>query len=346
MKRLTYFYRRKNPVFFSLEQVFGRIAHELAAGFKNEYAVREVCAPFPSKLSTLLPNIRWARREQGDINHITGDIHYVLLGFSRKKVNVLTIHDCVRLRSLSRTDPRYWVIKWLWHEWPMRRADVITTISESTKNDLLRFTSCTPEKIRVIPNYIDPDFRPGPPRPFGNPPRILFVGTTENKNLDRLAQAMEGIPAELDIIGVLNERQTACLRRHGIAYTQCSGISREALLEHYHGCDLVAFPSTYEGFGLPVLEGQAVGRPVLTSDLSPMREIAGDGACLVDPYDAGSIREGLLRMIGDSAYRDQLVRSGLANAGGYSLGNIVASYARLYAGLLEKKLNDHRSKRE
>ena len=337
MKRLTYFYRRKNPVFFSLEQVFGRIASELAAGFKNEYTVREVCVPFQSKLSTLVSNTRFARREQGDINHITGDIHYVLLGFSRKKVNVLTIHDCVRLRSLSRTDPRYWVIKWLWHDWPMRRADMVTTISESTKSDLLRFTGCPPAKIRVIPNFIDPVFRPGPAKLFGDQPRILFVGTTENKNLDRLAQALEGIPAELDIIGVLNDRQIECLRRHGIAYTQCSGISRELLLEHYHGCDLVAFPSTYEGFGLPVLEGQAVGKPVLTSAISPMREIAGDGACLVDPYDTGSIRDGLLRIIGDSAYREQLVRSGLANANGYSLGNIVTSYARLYAELLEKK---------
>lgn len=324
---------RKTSQFFSIENVFGPIIKQL--GQYDGLEALAVTVPREGfSIGTLWANSVFARRQRAALYHVTGDIHYVTLFLPGSKT-ILTIHDCVFMNQPA--GPKRWLLKKLLLDWPVAHCRRITTISENTRNDILRYTGCDPRKIVVIPNFIDPDFRPGSPTSFRDRPRILFVGTTENKNLDRLAQAMEGVPAELDIIGDLGEHQKACLRRYKIAYTQCSRISREALLEHYHGCDLVAFPSTYEGFGLPILEGQAVGKPVLTSAISPMREVAGDGACLVDPYDAGSIREGLLRITGDPDYRDGLVRSGLTNAAKYSLGNIVESYARLYTGLLEKK---------
>jgi glycosyltransferase involved in cell wall biosynthesis len=92
----------------------------------------------------------------------------------------------------------------------------------------------------------------------------------------------------------------------------------------------------YEGFGLPVLEGQAIGRPVLTSDLDPMRHVAGKGACLVDPYKVDSIRAGVLRIIENEDYRELLVREGFSNAAMYSLDAVAAQYADLYRELLSK----------
>lgn len=336
---LTFFYRKKNAAFHSIENVFHRVAQQLADNYRSEFELKELELPRPTKLNNLLANIRFARQSQSDINHITGDIHYALLGFSRRKINILTIHDCVLLKRLSRRNPRYWLIKWVWHVLPIRKADCVTVISDNTKADLLSFISCDPAKIRVIPNFIDPAFAHMVrfSRAFRERPRILFIGTTPNKNLERLCEALEGLSADLDIIGRLNEEQLDCLRRHGITYSQSFGLSKEEVLQHYRDADVLAFPTTFEGFGLPIIEGQAAGLPVLTSDLSPMREVAGEGACLIDPYRPASIREGLLRIIGDEAYRHQLIEAAYDNIRRYDLDAVVLQYVELYRELITKK---------
>lgn len=105
----------------------------------------------------------------------------------------------------------------------------------------------------------------------------------------------------------------------------------------YQSCDLVCFVSTYEGFGMPILEAQAVGRPVLTSDISPMREVAGEGAFKVDPFDVDSIRTGLERLIGDGGLREDLIREGFRNVKGYSAESVAAQYAALYREVLDSQ---------
>lgn len=337
MRTVAFFYRRKNPFFFSIEQLFEQVAYQMEQSAGAGFRISQIRLPLPSRPQHLLSNIRYARSRQAEINHVTGDVHYILMGFSARKINVLTVHDCVMLHRLRRTDLRYWVIKTIWYDWPVRKADVITVVSETTKADLIRFTGCDGGKIRVIPNFVDPAFRPQPYPPVNGPFKILFVGTTENKNLHRLSAALEGLPAELDIIGHLDQQQIASLQKRNIPFSQSAGLSKEEILQHYRDCHLLAFPSTFEGFGLPVIEGQSIGRPVLTSNLSPMREVAGEGACLVDPFDQLSIRSGLLRIMEDPAYREQLVQAGLANAAKYSLEAVTGQYAALYRECLLQK---------
>ena len=101
------------------------------------------------------------------------------------------------------------------------------------------------------------------------------------------------------------------LKEYGIPYSYLSGISDEEMIRQYQLADIIVLPSTYEGFGMPILEAQAVGRPVLTANISSMPEVAGDAACLVDPYNVMEIRDGILRIISDDEYRRGLSNQGI-----------------------------------
>jgi len=124
------------------------------------------------------------------------------------------------------------------------------------------------------------------------------------------------------------------LREHGVEFENFVGLDHAAVFAQYVNADIISFPSTYEGFGMPILEGQAVGRPILTSDLEPMRSVAGPGgAALVDPRSVAAIREGFAQLIADGALRARLVAAGRQNCRHFTLEAVASRYLALYATL-------------
>jgi glycosyltransferase involved in cell wall biosynthesis len=102
----------------------------------------------------------------------------------------------------------------------------------------------------------------------------------------------------------------------------------------YQACDIVSFASLYEGFGVPTVEAQSVGRPLVTSNRAPMHEVAGAGACLVDPSDSLALRAALERIRVDGDYRQQIVAAGFENVKRFAPERIADKYHRVYLQVL------------
>ena len=151
----------------------------------------------------------------------------------------------------------------------------------------------------------------------------------------RLAEALRDISCHLRIVGELTPKQIAVLPECGIQYSFVSNVSDVQIVEEYQRCDMLVFVSIYEGFGLPILEAQATGRPVVASNIMSMPEVAGDTACLVDPFDVAAIRDGILKVIGDPMYCEELVRGGFENVERFRPKKIAAQYVELYKNIVK-----------
>lgn len=309
----------------SIERLFEGIRQE----FPPEWQVQVSVSPYPSHgIWSRLKNLRAVSNLEADVHHIVGDVHYLAFGLPGDHL-VLTIHDCAALERLKGW--RREILRQLWFVLPMRRAVVVTTISETTKQELRRWVGALADKVVVIPNCVRAEFQPAP-KPFDSDcPVVLQVGTGWNKNVIAVARALIGISCRLDIVGKLEPSQREAMRASRVDFRELGRIPDEQLVEVYQKCDLLVFASIYEGFGLPILEAQAVGRPVVTSNCSSMPEAAGEGALLVDPESPQSIRQAVQRIIGDADLRERLVQAGFDNVARYRPQLIARCYEAVYA---------------
>jgi glycosyltransferase involved in cell wall biosynthesis len=322
--RVIFFQRKPFPINRSVEIIFDDVRKRLADDLQpllHEFKF------FSTGILSRVGIIWESFKYQGDVNHVTGDIHFATIGLPKNKT-ILTIHDCIMLQNSKGI--KHFIFKLFWYSIPIKKSRFVTVVSESTKRELLKYVSVTPAKILVIPNAISTKFIYSQKQFNSSKPVILQVGITENKNIERLAEAIKGIPCHVSIIGLLPEHLTAKLKECNIEYSNYFNLSEDELIEQYNNCDLLSFVSTYEGFGMPIVEANATGRPVITSNVLSMPEVAGNAACIVDPYNVQEIRKGILKIMNDAAYRETLVKNGLENCKRFDPQQIADSYAALY----------------
>ena len=315
-------YRKKLMAFNSFENVFNVLQPLLS--------IEKVELPFSSSgLVSRLKNIRFIIGKVSPFIHITGHDHYLL--WWPFKNTILTIHDIEALKR--KKGIKRWIFKKLWFDIPIHNAALVTTISEFTKRELLSLTDYkTP--IYVIHNPLTLSLTYSL-KPFNcHCPRILHIGTKANKNLPRLIEALEGITCELIIIGQSSLKLEQLLGHYRIAYQIKTGLSSEEVMAEYKMSDIVSFVSTYEGFGLPILEAQSVGRPVITSNVASMPEVAGEGALFVNPFSVDSIKKGVTNVMQNESLRNDLIKKGLENVSKYEKQNIANQYIELYSKVL------------
>lgn len=321
------FIERRFDFFVSIEKVFRVVAQSLD---QSRFTTSFQQLDHSNSVVGMILNLLGFRVKRGmDVYHVTGHCHYIALTLPSANT-VLTIHDLGFLHT--RKGLRRWLLKKVLLDLPVRRLRYITTISEATRDEIEKNVSGKLPDIRVIPNPLDERFLAATSRDISfDKPNILQIGTSRNKNVLRLAQALQGLNCRLTIVGVMEPELEEELNRHEIDFILRSSLSDEEMIKEYENADIVAFCSTYEGFGLPIIEAQAMRRPVITSYLSPMKDIAGEGgAVFADPYDHLSIREGIVTIIGDQNLRGKLIENGRENIKRFDKRRIASMYEALY----------------
>lgn len=271
---------------------------------------------------------------------------------------VLTVHDLsfMRLPQCSYPSLRAFLTQVVPRS--VRRAEVVLADSECTRNDVIQLLGADPRRVRVIYPGVDERFRRVSDQDtldavrlrYGLPDHfVLSVGTLQpRKNYERLVEAYALVRAHSDIKlviaggkgwmydGIFRKVEELGLRNdvRFLGY-----VDDKDLPALYTLAALFAFPSLYEGFGLPALEAMACGTPVVASNASSLPEVVGAAALLVNPTDVSALAEAILEMLDDHARRDDIVQRGLAQAQRFTWNQAALHLLAIYQEMAEPQGN-------
>jgi len=272
---------------------------------------------------------------------------------------LLTVHDLSFVRDPASAAPGLRDYLEVVVPRSVARADHILADSAATRSDLIELYRTPPEKITVLYCGIHAAFRPVSDAQtlaavrdrygLGSAPFILAVSTLQpRKNYTRLIQAFARLPDQstnLVIAGgkgwlfetIFSEVERLRLRERVIFPGFVADADLPAL---YSAARLLAYPSLYEGFGLPMLEAMACGTPVVASTASCLPEVAGDAARLVSPTDVEALAAALDQVLTDEALRRDLAAKGHARAGQFTWEHAARQLLATYRELTERALTD------
>ncbi|KQT24065.1 hypothetical protein ASG22_08575 [Chryseobacterium sp. Leaf405] len=321
----------RNPVEgqISIEKLFSVLKGELR---RKNVLFKIFINPYP--LSKFFKSLIFFKNNQGDINHITGDIHWASLLLNSDKT-ILTVHDLSGLYQYKGIKRFLYFLIWIYL--PLKKLKYITVISEKTKQEIEKMLPSVAHKLQVIPNCITVDILPLRLKENIKNVKILIVGTRSNKNIERVLEACKDLEVVFSIVGRINDKQKEILDNNCLTYENYVNISDNDLEKLYDENDILCFPSLYEGFGLPILEAQARNCIVITSNLSPMKEVAGNGALLIDPNSTKSIKHSIVQIISDDDLRKKLMIQGHQNVKKYTPELIAQQYIELYQKIIAAK---------
>ena len=318
---------------YSITRSFAPLIEEL----KKSCSVKEYRVPYAgANPVNLLRNILFVRRHRTKtgINHVTGDIHYCILGLIGAK-SVLTIHDDYAIIKAPNWLNR--IYKWLfWIYLPVKLADKTLCITEATRKKISRYVR-SPKMCVFTHHALAKEYTYSPHVFNKQCPRILQIGTDYQKNLESTLEAVAQRKCHLRVLGRMLHVQSQRAQALRIDYSNACQLSDSEIIEEYKAADMVVFPSLYEGFGMPIIEAQAIGRALITSDLSPMNWVAGkEAALLQNPQDVVEYSALIERLIADDAYREGVIGKGRENVQRFSADAIAAEYVHLCRSTLDE----------
>ncbi|MEI6123987.1 MAG: glycosyltransferase family 1 protein [Bacteroidota bacterium] len=236
---------------------------------------------------------------------------------------IVTIHDlAIYVHPGGFSRPYYYYYRFVTPVFT-RRSKKIITVSEFSKQEIVRLTGVAPEKIVVIHNAVSAAITNSDSavREIKQPYILSVASMDPRKNLARLVEAYNKLglasATKLVLAGKMDSIFTMELS-HDIVANSLGYVPDEALAVLYKNASVFVYLSIYEGFGIPPLEAMAMGCPVVLSDIAVFREIFGDAACYVDPLNSDSISQAILLVMNNKSYRNQLVARGFERVKLYS----------------------------
>jgi hypothetical protein len=274
---------------YSIENVY----NEIITNDHNIFYFKKKICPFESKgFFKRFFLIIWATFNQGDINHVTGDINFINL-FFKKRRTILTVPDCYLLSKFNFI--YYFLYKLFWLDLPILKSSAVITISQKIKSEILKYSNIDKNKIKVINCPLNKIFKLRRKK-FNKKPVILIIGTSPNKNMERMISAINGINCKLRIIGQINYKIKDRLNSYCIEYKELFNLTNEQVFQEYKRCDMLLFVSLYEGFGLPVLEALSANCNVLCSNIATYQELFEEYVYFCNHYDKADIIRKLVEM--------------------------------------------------